>query len=115
VKFLDAIARQEGFYINGTRAARNNNPGNIEAGEFATAHGASGSDGRFAIFPSAEAGFAALKALFELPDYRNLTVAEALKRYAPPDENETNVYILRVCSWVGCLSTDIVGTLLEAA
>ena len=110
--FLDAIGRQEGFFVHDSRAAKNNNPGNIEYGEFARAHGATGSDGRFAIFPDADAGFAALKALFELPDYRNLTIAEALHRYAPSNENDTALYIHNVCMWVGCLSTAIVSTLL---
>lgn len=112
MRFLDAVAREEGFFQSGTRAARNNSPGNIEYGEFAIAHGATGSDGRFAIFPTPDAGFAALKALFELPDYRDLTVAEALHRYAPSNENDTALYIHNVCMWVGCLSTAIVGTLL---
>lgn len=112
MKFVDAIAREEGFFVHGTRAARNNNPGNIEFGEFTREHGATGSDGRFAIFPTPEAGFAALKALFELPDYRSLTVAEALHRYAPSSENDTDLYIHNVCMWVGCLSTDVVGALL---
>jgi hypothetical protein len=47
------------------RNLRNNNPGNIEYGEFAKKHGATGSDGRFAIFPSMEAGKAAQMSLLE--------------------------------------------------
>ena len=44
----------------GTRAWRNNNPGNIEGSNFANTHGAIGGDGRFAIFPSQEADIARL-------------------------------------------------------
>lgn len=109
---LHAIARQEGFYVAGTRAARNNNPGNLEAGKFAVAHGATGSDGRFAIFPSAEAGFAALKALLESPGYVGLTVAETIAKFAPPNENNTEAYIADVCHWCPCQPADLIGGLL---
>ncbi len=40
----------------GSRSWRNNNPGNIEYGPFARSMGATGTDGRFAKFPSYEAG-----------------------------------------------------------
>ena len=36
--FLEAIAREEGFYVKDTRAQRNRNPGNIEYGKFSIAH-----------------------------------------------------------------------------
>jgi hypothetical protein len=48
-----------------TRGDRNNNPGNIEYGKFALAHGAVGTDGRFAIFPDKATGVAAMKALLK--------------------------------------------------
>ncbi len=52
-----------GFLGGGTRAQRNHNPGNIEFGAFARQFGATGSDGRFAQFPSDAAGAAAMGAL----------------------------------------------------
>jgi hypothetical protein len=110
--FLEAIARQEGFYAVGTRPNRNNNPGDIEFGEFARSHGATRSDGRFAIFDSAEDGFSAMRSLLVGAGYEYLTVEAALNKWAPPVENATNIYIEHVCEWVGCLPTDIVGTLL---
>lgn len=86
----------------GTRAWRNNNSGNIEYGEFARAHGAVGSDGRFAVFPTYEAGRAAKEALlFETGSYRNLTLAQAINRYAPPNENDTTGYYTQVAEAVG--------------
>ena len=48
------------------RGIRNNNPGNIEYGDWARRHGATGSDGRFAIFESPEQGIAAMVALQEV-------------------------------------------------
>ena len=86
----------------GTRAWRNNNPGNIEAGNFANSHGAVGSDGRFAVFPTYEAGRAAKGALlFESSSYRDRTIASALNRYAPPSENNTNRYTSTVAGAIG--------------
>lgn len=102
----------EGFGVPHGRSTRNNNPGDIEAGKFALAHGATGTDGRFAIFPDADTGFAAMKLLFQAPSYKGLTVAAALNRWAPPVENATSHYIQSVCSWSGCKSTDIIDGLL---
>lgn len=42
-----------------SRGERNNNPGNIEYGKYAIGQGATGSDGRFAIFSSMADGIAA--------------------------------------------------------
>ena len=62
---------------------RNRNPGNIKYGDFAIRHGAVGSDGAFAIFPTMEAGRDAQRALWLGPDYRNLPLDEGIKRWAP--------------------------------
>lgn len=107
---LEAMAREEGFYVKGTRPNRNNNPGDIEFGPFAQAHGSIKSDGRFAIFPTSEAGFEAMKALL-LKHYSGLTLEAALNKYAPPVENDTNTYLNRVCEWTGLKP----GTLIEEA
>ena len=98
--FCEAIAREEGFYVTGTRAERNCNPGNIEYGKFTLAHGATGTDGRFAIFPDKETGFACMKALFA-GAYKGLTVAQAVSKWAPSSENDTQSYINNVCQWTG--------------
>lgn len=109
-----AIATMEGYYASGkTRAHRNNNPGNIEYGPFARANGATDTDGRFAMFPTPEAGFSALRQLL-LSRYASLTIAEAIAKYAPPNENDTALYVSSVCHWVGCNPTDTVGGVLGA-
>jgi hypothetical protein len=78
----------------GARNWRNNNPGNIEFGDFARRYGAIGTDGRFAIFPTYEMGKRAKEALiFEGRGYSGLTIAQAITRYAPPSENDTAMYI----------------------
>ena len=86
----------------GVRNWRNNNPGNIEFGSYARSKGAIGTDGRFAVFPTYEAGLAAKESLlFEGRNYRNLTITAAISRYAPQFENDTNSYINQVASAVG--------------
>lgn len=86
----------------GARNWRNNNPGNIEYGEFAKANGAIGTDGRFAIFPTYDAGRKAKeKLLFEGKGYKGMTIEQAITRYAPPSENNTAAYISSVSKAVG--------------
>jgi hypothetical protein len=83
----------------GVRNWRNNNPGNIEFGNFARANGAIGTDGRFAIFPTYAAGRAAKSTLlFETSRYQGKTIAEAISIYAPPSENNTTSYITTVAN-----------------
>jgi hypothetical protein len=111
--FIEAIAREEGFYALKTRPNRNNNPGDIEFGKFAIAHGATSGDPRFAIFPNAAAGFAAMRALL-LSAYVGLTVAQTLNKWAPPVENNVNSYIANVCAWTGLtpetvLTSELIG------
>lgn len=104
--------------VGGSRSWRNNNPGNMEYGSFAKAHGAIGTDGRFAIFPTEEAGRRAKEALiFEsnggkrLPNnpldygagigYRDKTLTQMIAAYAPASENNTRAYQQRVLAAVG--------------
>ena len=90
----------------GTRGARNNNPGNIEDGAFARAHGAIGSDGRFAIFPSMAAGVAAMDALLSGKYGRGMdTIASLVTSWAPPSENNTAAYIADVAKRTGLGAT----------
>lgn len=104
--------------VGGSRSWRNNNPGNMEYGTFAKSHGAIGTDGRFAIFPTEEAGRRAKEALiFEsnggkrLPNnpldygagigYRDKTLTQMIAAYAPASENNTRAYQQRVLAAVG--------------
>jgi hypothetical protein len=91
--------------VGGTRAWRNNNPGNIQAGAFATGEGAIGSDGRFAIFPDEQTGSAAIVTLLRRPSYQVLTIRGAVFRYAPPNENNTAGYLATITRVTG-LSPD---------
>lgn len=84
----------DGVWLNigGDRNWRNNNPGNLEDGDFARRHGAIGSDGRFAIFPDYKTGKDALISLLTTEVYMALAVADAIERFAPSIENDVVAY-----------------------
>lgn len=85
----------------GSRAWRNNNPGNITVSPFAQKHGAIGTAGGFAVFPDEATGAAAIKSLLRTNSYRDLTIAGAISRYAPPFENDTAAYQARIARDTG--------------
>jgi hypothetical protein len=85
----------------GDRNWRNNNPGNIEYGPFAIKYGAIGSDGRFAIFPTEEQGRMAQDALLKSKNYANLSLSDAIKRYAPSNENDPKSYANQIMKATG--------------
>ncbi len=97
----------------GARNWRNNNPGNIEFGQFSQSMGAVGSDGRFAVFPTLEKGSKAKEELLfgSRSKYVNLSIADAISRYAPPTENNTAGYINSIVKALGVPPTTILGTL----
>lgn len=117
--FTQALARQEGFGPPGNRSTRNNNPGDIEWGAFARAHGATRLElipaglpetARFAYFPDLEKGWAAAKDLLSVPavfdrhgflqhGYLGATITQIINRFAPPSENNTEAYIRNVCDF----------------
>jgi hypothetical protein len=77
----------------GTRAWRNNNPGNIRSGDFTRKNGAIGQSGGFAVFPNEATGMRAIVTLLKRPSYQRLTIREAIKRYAPAaDHNDPAAY-----------------------
>lgn len=97
----------------GSRSWRNNNPGNIIAGDYADSMGAIGKDKMsnghiMAIFPTEEMGRAAKEQLiFRGASYKNLKLSDAISRYAPEFNsngkriNDTPQYIKNVLAAVG--------------
>ncbi len=87
--YLLAI-RNNGHYelrTKGRAGWRYNNPGKLVHGKFTREQGALGSDGKLALFPSYEMGRRAMEVLlFESKVYRNLTVKEAMEKFAPASE-----------------------------
>lgn len=97
----------------GSRSWRNNNPGNIIAGDYADSMGAIGRDKMsaghvMAIFPTEEMGRIAKEQLiFRGANYKNLKLSDAISRYAPEFNssgqriNDTPQYIKNVLAAVG--------------
>lgn len=91
------VSRREG-----ARNWRNNNPGNVEYGDFAKKHGAIGSDGRFAVFGSYEDGRKAKESLvFGSKNYKDKSIKDAIARYAPASENDSLGYAKQVADAAG--------------
>lgn len=72
----------------GTRAWRNNNPGNIVYGQFARNAGAIGyagkiGSGNFAVFPDQKTGMNAIHKLLRTDKYQRKTVAQAIYTWCP--------------------------------
>lgn len=84
------------------RGIRNNNPGNIVYGKFAQSMGATGSDGRFAVFQSMEDGIkAAVKLLEGYVAKGTDTVRKIVSKWAPSNENDTAAYVDAVAKKLG--------------
>lgn len=107
------VAYSDGMKVGGSRSWRNNNPGNIMAGQFATGHGAIGSDGQFAVFPDEATGKAALTSLLKGDSYKDLSVADTMAKYAPPTENDTKAYTAAVSKATGLDATRTMGSLSD--
>lgn len=86
---------------DGSISWRTNNPGNLRAGDFSTAHGAVGNEKGFAVFRSYEDGQAAQRALLSTPAYQKLTLEGVINKYSPPSENDTGAYVAAVTADLG--------------
>lgn len=101
----------EFLHSGGTRAWRNNNPGNLIGSERS---GLSiGKGGRFAVFASHDDGVAALK--YSLTHfYSGTRLDEVFKKYAPAtDDNDPERYIVLVKKFSGLDSTRTIGALTD--
>ena len=90
----------------GSRAWRNNNPGNIRS-----ATNEIGSAGGFAVFADYDTGFNAIITLLSSPRYSNLSIFDAISRYAPPNENDTANYQNLIAEWTGLDTSRIISDL----
>lgn len=102
----------EFLHSGGTRAWRNNNPGNLIGSE--KSGRSIGKGGRFAAFASHDEGIAALK--FSLTNfYSGRKLDEVFKKYAPAtDDNDPERYIVLVKKFSGLDSTRTIGSLTDA-
>lgn len=89
-------------------AVRNNNPGNIEYGDFVKKYGAvqgterKDAPGRFyAKFPDTQSGLKAQRDLLKSKNYRNLPIEKALNRWITGDPNKQGEYSGRIAKQFG--------------
>ena len=118
--FLTAIATEEGYYVDGSRPHRNNNPGDLIWGSEAERFGATHGDPRFAVFPNPQTGWEALKRWFSIPahyedgklvaGYLGAKIKDAVFRFAPPEENNSDSYLANVLTWTGLSGEDVLTT-----
>lgn len=107
-----AIGLMEGAFLPASRAARNNNPGNLRPPKGQKLRGQTGLDpAGFAIFPDMETGWAALDRQITLDAKRGHTVETFLAKYAPPSENNTANYLAFVCKTLGVGKTTLLSEL----
>jgi hypothetical protein len=112
--------------VGGTRAWRNNNPGNLrwnDGDNFARDHGAIGRDyddrpnpqaqgGYMAVFPDRATGERAQEALLQGDAYRERSIAGAIGQYAPAtDRNNVERYIRAVTQESGLNRDTTIGEL----
>ena len=98
----------EGLNAN-SRAAKNNNPGNIIDSGFARSQpGYAGTDGRFARFETPEHGESAMHGLLQNYQKQGITTpAGIIGKWAPPsDGNDTNSYVAQVAKKLGVSPND---------
>lgn len=102
-KLAEAVAHEEGFYVQGSLPQRNNNPGDLRHG-----NGEIHPDNQpnaVGSFETPEDGWAALERQLKLDSNRGWTVEQLIHSYAPsgpPDFNNTEQYLDYVCNYVGC-------------
>ena len=88
-------------HIGGSRAWRNNSPGNIRASS-GLLYGANGIRDGFLVFPDAQTGLNAIVKLFRGDNYISLTLADAMQRYAPSaDNNNPDSYAKHISNMTG--------------
>jgi hypothetical protein len=96
---IQAIAREEGYYVFGSRPQRNANPGDLEWHPWMQRFGSKAGDPRFAIFPNEDEGFDALRHLLGFPIYKGKTIAEFVPIFAPSTENDVQRYLMNLVAW----------------
>lgn len=97
-----AIATQEGFFSSGTLPALKHNPGDLRfAGQLNAAEpdARAGFASPIATFPTDTTGIAALFRQLWLQVAQGQTVRQIIAQWAPPNENNTSVYLANVLRW----------------
>lgn len=83
------------------------NPGALRRSSLACTRLDTKPNGLFAVFESYEKGRQALHRVLRGEDYRNLTIAQAITKYAPKKENDTPRYIRNVKNSLKSVRSDV--------
>lgn len=117
----EAIAREEGWNLTPpARCRRNANPGNLDYEPWQQLFGGiletvpTGERARFAVFPDAPSGFAALVHLCGFPEYKGKSLANLVQAWAPPVENNTSQYLQNVENFTGLTADTIIDNYLTS-
>ena len=120
LSIAEAIAREEGWNLTPpARCRRNSNPGNLDYESWEQPFGGiletvpPGERARFAVFPDAPSGFAALVHLCGFPKYAGKSLANLIQAWAPPTENNTSSYLQNICTWTGLTPDTIIDAYLS--
>ena len=100
--------------IGGSSSWRNNNPGNIRANpKIAKTLGASDASGTWMVFPNEQAGLNAIVKLLHSKNYINLSVKDAIHRWAPFGDGNNNpvAYSNKITKLTGLSSNAIIKNL----
>lgn len=86
------------------RGIRNNNPGNIRHGDQVwQGQALNQDDPAFVQFSSPEYGIRAIAKILDTYQREGITtISQAIERWAPPSENDTDAYIKAVCISTNC-------------
>jgi hypothetical protein len=114
--FATAIAYAEGFYVNGSRAQRNHNPGDLTLD---TVGLGVGKDGPFIVYANDDDGWTALKRQVQLiltntsnVYNTDMTIQDVANRYTATDQS---AWALNVANKLGVSPDTKVSTILETA
>ena len=93
IRTLGILLLSTTVLLGASRGIRNNNPGNIIAGD--TWLGRAGTDGKYVKFKAPEYGIRAMGRVIRTyrKQYKINTISGIIKRWAPPSENNTQKYI----------------------
>ncbi len=99
-----AMFRKESSLLSAGASVRNNNPGNIVYVAWTRSRWGAYQDGRWAHFPSIQAGIGAYYDLLDGPLYRGFVDRSdwrgLIYQYAPPSENNSDQYVRQITQWM---------------
>lgn len=102
------MSKEEGFGIPNSKPTRDNNPLDLEHAPHVFKW-----DGKIGIEDSLEDGVKDGERQLELYASRGMTLGSMIAIFAPPDENNTSLYLEFVCSGLGLPAKTLVSDALK--